>query len=77
MNKISIPQEISLLDVDNYEPMCNLSEPTISSIVLNIEKGGYEIGRRIDQVILNNNNQSFNISIVDNPEHNHPLQVFE
>lgn len=63
MNKISIPQEISLLGVDNDELICNLSEPTISSIVLNIEKGGYEIGRRIDQVILNNKNESFNISI--------------
>lgn len=63
MSKISIPQEISLLGVDNDELICNLSEPTISSIVLNIEKGGYEIGRRIDQLILNSNNEPFNISI--------------
>ena len=63
MNNISIPQEISLLGVDNDELICNLSEPTISSIVLNIEKGGYEIGRKIHRQISNQSNESFSISI--------------
>ena len=63
MNNILIPQEISLLGVDNDELICNLSEPPISSIVLNIEKGGHEIGRRIDQVIASQENEPFKISI--------------
>lgn len=63
MNHILIPQEISLLGVDNDELICNLSEPPISSIVLNIEKGGYEIGRQIDKIILNRRNEPFSISI--------------
>ncbi len=63
MNHISIPQEISLLGVDNDELICNLSEPTISSIVLNIENGGYEMGKRIDQQISSRSNEPFNISI--------------
>src|SRR5690554_6163051 len=51
INNIRIPQDISLLGVDNDELLCNLSDPPISSIVLDVEKGGYEVGRLIDQMI--------------------------
>ncbi len=51
INNIPIPQDISLLGVDNDELICNLSDPPISSIVLDVEKGGYEAGRLIDQLI--------------------------
>lgn len=51
INNIRIPQDISLLGVDNDELLCNLSDPPISSIVLDVEKGGYEVGRLIDQML--------------------------
>jgi len=50
INNIRIPQDISLLGVDNDELLCNLSDPPISSIVLDVEKGGYEVGRHFDQM---------------------------
>lgn len=47
MTNIPIPEEIALLGVDNDELMCNISDPPISSIELEVERGGYSIGRLI------------------------------
>ncbi len=63
INNIQIPDEISLLGVDNDELICNLSDPPISSILLEVEKGGYEAGRLIHQQIKERKNIPFNIVI--------------
>jgi LacI family transcriptional regulator len=63
INGIQIPEEIALLGVDNDELICNLSDPPISSIVLDAEKGGYEAGRLIDRYIKSGKKDSFNIVI--------------
>ncbi|MDD4159055.1 MAG: DNA-binding transcriptional regulator [Proteiniphilum sp.] len=66
INNIPIPHDISLLGVDNDELICNLSDPPISSIVLDVEKGGYEVGRLIDQLINGTREQPSNIVIRPN-----------
>ena len=63
INNINIPDEISLLGVDNDELICNLSDPPISSIVLDVEKGGYEAGRLLHQLIKKEKKEPFNIVI--------------
>lgn len=63
INNINIPNELSLLGVDNDELICNLSYPTISSIVTDDEKGGYNTGKRLHNLIINKSNASFNIVI--------------
>lgn len=63
LNNIDIPSEIALLGVDNDELICNLSDPPISSIVTDVEKGGYEAGRLIDRMINNEINEPSNIII--------------
>ena len=63
MNNIKIPQDVSLLGVDNDDLICNLSDPPISSIVLDVEKGGYEAGRLIHQLIRKERTEPFNIVI--------------
>lgn len=63
INNINIPNEISLLGVDNDELICNLSDPPISSIVLNVEKGGYDAGRLIHQLIKKEKTEPFNIMV--------------
>jgi len=63
INNIQIPNDIALLGVDNDELICNLSDPTISSIVLDAEKGGYEVGRLMQKSIENGKNEPFNIYI--------------
>ena len=51
VENIRIPDDISLLGVDNDEFMCNISSPTISSIRLNFEKHGYELAGTMFQMI--------------------------
>ena len=63
LNNIEIPEEITLLGVDNDNLTCNLSDPPISSIVLDAEKGGYELGRKIEKVVNKKDCNLFNISI--------------
>lgn len=48
---ISIPDEISLLGVDNDELFCNISNPPLSSIELDIQQGGYELGKLLHDFI--------------------------
>lgn len=50
---ITIPNEISLLGVDNDKMICLLSDPPLSSINQNTIKGGYEVAQLIDRLILN------------------------
>lgn len=63
INNIRIPEDVSLLGVDNDELICHLSDPPISSIVTDVEKGGYEAGRLIDRMINGEIKEPFNIII--------------
>jgi len=60
---ISIPDEIAILGVDNDSLLCNLSTPTLSSIVLDVENGGYQAAKLLDQYIKNEINEAFNIVV--------------
>lgn len=63
VNNIEIPDELSLLGVDNDKLLCKLSHPPISSIVTNEEKGGYNAGKRLHELIVSKTNTPFNIII--------------
>lgn len=51
MEGLRIPEDISLLGVDNDEFMCNISSPTLSSIKLNFEKHGYDIAKTLFKMV--------------------------
>ena len=51
LENIRIPEDISLLGVDNDEFMCNISSPTLSSIKLNFEKHGYELAEVLFRMV--------------------------
>lgn len=63
MENISIPDELSLLGVDNDELICKLSYPSISSIVTDDEKGGYMTGVMLHKSIIDKSNLPFNIIV--------------
>lgn len=63
MENLSIPDEISLLGVDNDELICNISDPPISSIELEVEKGGYAVGRMLHKQINKEISGPFNVVI--------------
>lgn len=46
-----IPTDIAVLGVDNDEAVCALSNPPLTSLGQDIEKGGYEVARLIDQML--------------------------
>ncbi len=63
VNDINIPDEISLMGVDNDELICNLSHPSITSILTDDEKGGYTTGKMLHHAIKHRDNTPFNIII--------------
>lgn len=63
LNNIRIPDDIALLGVDNDEMICNLSDPPISSILLDVEKGGYDAARLLHQMVKEKRNVPFNIVV--------------
>lgn len=50
---IKVPEEISVIGVDDDETICNLSDPPLSSIRMDVEKGGYEAAELIDKMLHN------------------------
>jgi LacI family transcriptional regulator len=48
---IRIPEEVAVLGVDNDEMICNLSDPPLSSISLDTEKGGYDAAHLLHQMM--------------------------
>jgi LacI family transcriptional regulator len=48
---ILVPEEVSVLGVDNDELVCNLSDPPMSSIALNTEQAGYQAGEVLDRLM--------------------------
>lgn len=48
---LRIPEEVAVLGVDNDETICELSDPPLSSIALDVEKAGYETARLLDLMI--------------------------
>ena len=48
---VKIPSDLSVIGVDNDEIICNLSDPTLSSISVDIEQGGFETAQMAVKMI--------------------------
>jgi LacI family transcriptional regulator len=51
INNIKIPEEISIIGVDNDDMVCLFSNPTLSSIALNFGRAGYEAASVLDKMM--------------------------
>ena len=60
---IRIPEEVAVLGVDNDEMICDLSDPPLSSIALDAEKGGYDAARLLDQMIKHGASDFYDIVV--------------
>lgn len=58
-----IPEDISVLGVDNDEAICKLSNPNLSSIDQDVEKAGYRVAKLIQEMICNPGMQMENIYV--------------
>ncbi len=61
---IKIPEEVAVLGVDNDEMTCNLSDPPISSISLDTEKGGYEAAKLMDLMLRGKVKKTRNVMVM-------------
>jgi LacI family transcriptional regulator len=48
---ILVPEQIAVVGVDNDELLCELSDPTLSSVALNAELGGYRAAALLDKMM--------------------------
>jgi len=61
---IKVPSEIAILGVDNDEVLCNMSVPTLSSINVDIEQGGYEAAAMAAKMVADPNFTGHDIVLV-------------
>jgi LacI family transcriptional regulator len=60
---IRIPEEVAVLGVDNDEMICDLSDPPLSSIALDAEKGGYDSARLLDLMIRHGMDKTYDVVV--------------
>lgn len=60
---LRIPEDVSILGVDNDELLCGISDPPISSVELDVERGGYETCTLLHRQILDGSRKPFNVVI--------------
>jgi LacI family transcriptional regulator len=51
---LHIPEEIAIIGADNDELVCEMSNPPLSSIALNAQKGGYKAAELLDKMMSEN-----------------------
>lgn len=60
---IRVPDEIAVLGVDNDELLCSISDPRLSSIVMDVERGGYMVCKLLHENLVSGSFKPFNVSI--------------
>ena len=60
---VKIPSDLSVIGVDNDEIICNLSDPTLSSIFVDIEQGGFETARMANRMIKDPSFMGYDITL--------------
>lgn len=50
---VKVPEEVSVIGIDNDELLCELSCPPLSSVRLNPEQGGYRAAELLDRMMRN------------------------
>lgn len=60
---LRIPEDIAVLGVDNDDLLCNISDPPISSIEMDVENGGYMCCKKLHDRLISGSRVPFNISI--------------
>ena len=62
-SKIRIPEEVAVLGVDNDEMVCEFSDPPLSSIGQDAEKGGYDAAKLLHEMIKSGTAEFYDIVV--------------
>jgi LacI family transcriptional regulator len=60
---IRIPEDMAVLGVDNDEMICDFSDPPLSSIGQDAEKGGYDAAKLLDHMMKNGMKDYYDIIV--------------
>lgn len=60
---LHVPEQVAIVGVDNDRIICELSDPPLSSIVLNVEKTGYEAAALLDKLMAGQNSKEQTIPV--------------
>ena len=60
---IRVAEDIAILGVDDDDLLCSISDPTISSIQMDVENGGYMTCKLLHQQLMSRDRRPFNVSI--------------
>jgi len=63
MHGFRVPEDISILGVDNDETMCNMTDPPLSSIRLDIERAGYLVAEMVEAVRMGKAERPYDVVI--------------
>jgi LacI family transcriptional regulator len=50
-NGLLVPEQVAVVGVDNDETLCNLADPPLSSVKLDLERMGYQAAAVLDQLM--------------------------
>ncbi len=50
---LKVPEEVAVLGVDNDPMICEIGDPPLTSIALNVESAGYEAAKLLDRLMKN------------------------
>ena len=61
--QLHIPEDVAVIGVDNDDLICDLCDPPLSSVALNVEKAGYEAARLLDLMMNSRKTVIKNITV--------------
>lgn len=62
-----VPEEVAVIGVDNDPMICEIGDPPLTSIALNVESAGYEAAKLLDRLI--NKKKKNRLQIIVSPTH--------
>ena len=51
LSGLKVPEDVAVIGVDNDPMICEIGDPPLTSIALNVESAGYEAAKLLDQLI--------------------------
>ena len=63
LNGFKVPEDIAVIGVDNDPMICEIGDPPLSSIALNVESAGYEAAGLLDKLMNGKKNQAQQITV--------------